>query len=124
LYDDHDVTSDPQPGQRSPTCAWENVGFLAAGLAIALTVAVLLASVPLAAVAGWLSIPQLYVVSFGIAPSPDAPVLAGVLLGAVGAINPIAGANISTVRQSVTPHDLLGRVTAVANVGARYVAAD
>ena len=40
------------------------------------------------------------------------------LLGAVGAINPIAGANISTVRQSVTPHQLLGRVTAIANVGA------
>ena len=53
-----------------------------------------------------------------IAQSPLAPVLAAMLLGAVGAINPIAGANISTVRQSVTPHQLLGRVTAIANVGA------
>jgi MFS family permease len=53
-----------------------------------------------------------------IAPSPLAPLVAGLLLGAVGAINPIAGANVSTVRQSVTPRDLLGRVTAVANVGA------
>jgi predicted MFS family arabinose efflux permease len=52
-----------------------------------------------------------------IAPSPVAPLLAGMLLGAVGAINPVAGANVSTVRQSVTPHDLLGRVTAVASVG-------
>ncbi len=40
------------------------------------------------------------------------------LLGAVGAINPIAGANISTVRQTVTPDYLLGRVTAVTSVGA------
>jgi MFS family permease len=46
-----------------------------------------------------------------------AGVAAAVLLGAVGAINPVAGANINTVRQSVTPHQLLGRVTAVASVG-------
>lgn len=49
--------------------------------------------------------------------SPVAPLFAAVLLGALGAINPIAGANISTVRQLVTPHHLLGRVTAVGNVG-------
>jgi MFS family permease len=50
--------------------------------------------------------------------SPLAPVLAGVLLGAVGAINPIAGANIATVRQIVTANHMLGRVTAVMSVGA------
>jgi predicted MFS family arabinose efflux permease len=49
--------------------------------------------------------------------SPLAPVLAAMLLGAVGAINPIAGANISTVRQMVTPDHLLGRVTSVVSVG-------
>jgi predicted MFS family arabinose efflux permease len=49
--------------------------------------------------------------------SPVAPVLAAVLLGAVGAINPIAGASISTIRQLVTPHHVLGRVPAVINVG-------
>jgi predicted MFS family arabinose efflux permease len=52
-----------------------------------------------------------------IAQSAAAPLLAATLLGAVGAINPIAGANISTLRQSVTPHQLLGRVTAVSSVG-------
>jgi predicted MFS family arabinose efflux permease len=52
-----------------------------------------------------------------ISASPLAPVLAAILLGAVGAINPIAGANISTVRQIVTPDHLLGRVTAVVSVG-------
>jgi MFS family permease len=50
--------------------------------------------------------------------SPLAPLVVAALLGAVGAINPIAGANISTVRQSVTPDRLLGRVTAVVRVGA------
>jgi hypothetical protein len=49
--------------------------------------------------------------------SPLAPAFAALLLGAVGAINPIAGASISTIRQLVTPHQLLGRVTAVINVG-------
>jgi predicted MFS family arabinose efflux permease len=44
-------------------------------------------------------------------------VLAAILLGAVGAINLVSGANVSTVRQSVTPHHLLGRVTAVASMG-------
>jgi len=52
-----------------------------------------------------------------ISDSPLAPVLAGVLLGAVGTINPIAGANIATVRQIVTPDHMLGRVTAVMSVG-------
>ncbi|MDT5118517.1 MAG: hypothetical protein QOE30_4256, partial [Mycobacterium sp.] len=50
--------------------------------------------------------------------SPLAPVLVAILLGAVGAINPVAGANVSTVRQIVTPGHLLGRVTAVVSVGA------
>ena len=53
-----------------------------------------------------------------ISQSAVAPIAAGLLLGAVGAINPIAGANVNTVRQTVTPHMLLGRVTAVASVGA------
>ncbi len=52
-----------------------------------------------------------------IADSPVAPVLAAILLGAVGSINPIAGASSSTIRQLVTPRQLLGRVTAVINVG-------
>lgn len=50
--------------------------------------------------------------------SPLGPAVVAMLLGAVGAINPIAGANISTVRQTVTPDYLLGRVTAVTSVGA------
>ncbi|HEV7665380.1 MAG TPA: MFS transporter, partial [Chloroflexota bacterium] len=50
--------------------------------------------------------------------SPAAPAVVAALLGAVGAINPVAGANISTVRQSVTPDRLLGRVTSVVRVGA------
>ena len=45
------------------------------------------------------------------------PILAGVLLRPLRAINPIAGANVSTVRQTVTPHGLLGGVMAVVNVG-------
>lgn len=49
--------------------------------------------------------------------STSASVVAAILLGAFGAINPIAGANITTVRQIVTPHSLLGRVTAVGTVG-------
>jgi MFS family permease len=49
--------------------------------------------------------------------SPWAPFLAAVLLGCVGMINPIAGANVSTLRQAVTPDRLLGRVTAVVRVG-------
>jgi predicted MFS family arabinose efflux permease len=53
-----------------------------------------------------------------VAQSAFAPLAAGLLLGALGAINPIAGANVSTVRQVVTPSPLLGRVTAVASVGA------
>jgi len=56
----------------------------------------------------------------GLALVPEssvAPVLIAGLLGAVGAINPIAGANVSTIRQLVTPDHLLGRVTAVVNVG-------
>jgi predicted MFS family arabinose efflux permease len=52
-----------------------------------------------------------------ITQSTTASVVAAVLLGALGAINPIAGANISTVRQIVTPYSLLGRVTAVGTVG-------
>jgi hypothetical protein len=47
-----------------------------------------------------------------------APAFAALLLGAVGAINPITGASISIIRQLVTSHELLGRVTAVINVGA------
>jgi predicted MFS family arabinose efflux permease len=43
------------------------------------------------------------------------PVLA-VLMGAVGTINPIAGANSITLRQAVTPDRLLGRVVAVGRV--------
>jgi predicted MFS family arabinose efflux permease len=43
------------------------------------------------------------------------PVLA-VLMGAVGTINPIAGANSQTLRQAVTPDRLLGRVIAVGRV--------
>jgi MFS family permease len=50
--------------------------------------------------------------------SAVAPLLSATLLGAIGAINPIAGANISTVRQLVTPDHLLGRVTSVVSVGA------
>jgi MFS family permease len=50
--------------------------------------------------------------------SPAAPIVVATLLAAIGAINPIAGANISTVRQSVTSDRLLGRVTAVVRVGA------
>lgn len=42
--------------------------------------------------------------------------LAAILLGAVGAINPIAGANVA-IRQYVTPHPLPGRVIAVVTVG-------
>jgi predicted MFS family arabinose efflux permease len=52
-----------------------------------------------------------------IADTPAAPVFATVLLGTIGAINPVAGANIATVRQTLTPHHLLGRVTSVVNVG-------
>jgi predicted MFS family arabinose efflux permease len=52
-----------------------------------------------------------------VAESAVAPLLVAVLLAAVGAINPIAGANVSTVRQLATPDHLLGRVTAVVNVG-------
>lgn len=52
-----------------------------------------------------------------ITESAAAPVVAALLLGALGAINPIAGANMSTVRQIVTPYALLGRVTAVGTVG-------
>jgi predicted MFS family arabinose efflux permease len=43
------------------------------------------------------------------------PVLA-VLMGALGTINPIAGANSQTLRQAVTPDRLLGRVVAVGRV--------
>jgi predicted MFS family arabinose efflux permease len=50
-------------------------------------------------------------------PATIAPGVAAVLLGALGAINPIAGANISTIRQVVTPAAVLGRVTAVSTVG-------
>jgi predicted MFS family arabinose efflux permease len=48
--------------------------------------------------------------------SPWAPVLVAVFLGTIGAINPIAGATVSTLRQFVTPDRLLGRVTAVVRV--------
>jgi MFS family permease len=48
--------------------------------------------------------------------SPSAPLAAAVLIGLVGTINPIAGANVSTLRQALTPDRLLGRVTAVVRV--------
>jgi MFS family permease len=48
--------------------------------------------------------------------SPLAPLLVGGLLGVLGAINPIAGATVATLRQAVTPDRLLGRVTAVVRV--------
>ena len=53
-----------------------------------------------------------------VADSSLAPIVLATLLGAIGAINPVAGANVSTIRQLVTPDRLLGRVTAVVNVGA------
>lgn len=49
--------------------------------------------------------------------SPWAPLLFALFLGTLGAINPIAGATVSTLRQVVTPDRLLGRVTAVVRVG-------
>ncbi len=48
--------------------------------------------------------------------SASAPLAAAVLMGLVGTINPIAGANVSTLRQALTPDRLLGRVTAVVRV--------
>jgi len=48
--------------------------------------------------------------------SPSAPLASAVLVGLVGTINPIAGANVSTLRQALTPDRLLGRVTAVVRV--------
>src|SRR6266545_6652181 len=48
--------------------------------------------------------------------SESAPLAAAVLMGLVGTINPIAGANVSTLRQALTPDRLLGRVTAVVRV--------
>jgi predicted MFS family arabinose efflux permease len=38
------------------------------------------------------------------------------LLGAVGTINPVAGANLATLRQAVTPDRLLGRVMSVSRL--------
>src|SRR6185436_7826123 len=62
----------------------------------------------------------LWAIGFGglafVPPSPLAPLLVAGLLGCVGAINPIAGANVSTLRQSTTPEHLLGRVTSVVRV--------
>ena len=55
----------------------------------------------------------------GLAFVPDTPLapfaVAG-LIGCVGAINPIAGASVSTMRQALTPEHLLGRVTSVVRV--------
>jgi MFS family permease len=50
---------------------------------------------------------------------PDSPVavpLLGLLLGALGTINPLASTNSMTLRQAVTPNRLLGRVTSVSRV--------
>jgi MFS family permease len=59
----------------------------------------------------------LWSVGFGGLALALQPLHAAVLLGLVGAINPVAGANISTLRQTVTPDRLLGRVTATTRVG-------
>jgi predicted MFS family arabinose efflux permease len=48
--------------------------------------------------------------------APLAPLAVAVLIGCVGAINPIAGASASTMRQALTPEHLLGRVTSVVRV--------
>jgi hypothetical protein len=59
---------------------------------------------------------MLWTIGFGGLAFVSGPIEVAALLGLVGAINPIAGANVSTLRQSVTPDRLLGRVTAVTRV--------
>jgi predicted MFS family arabinose efflux permease len=51
-----------------------------------------------------------------VQPSSLAVPILAVLMGAVGTINPIAGANSQTLRQAVTPDALLGRVVAAGRV--------
>ncbi len=51
-----------------------------------------------------------------VQPSPIAVPVLAVLMGALGTINPIGGANSQTLRQAVTPDRLLGRVIAVGRV--------
>jgi predicted MFS family arabinose efflux permease len=51
-----------------------------------------------------------------VQPSSLAVPILAVLMGALGTINPIAGANSQTLRQAVTPDALLGRVVAAGRV--------